>query len=101
MAFLLSATPPLPFVVKSFFVVGTVCMFVGWSLFFRMLIELNRRTPAEKRFQLFEYRMHIREIQERHEVLFPVSRLRAGWLLLTAAGAVAMAIGILLAIRPR
>jgi hypothetical protein len=75
-------------------------MFVGWSLFFRTVVELNKVLPPSKKFLLFELRMHIDEIKNLHEGLFPVSALRTGWFLLTLAGGLAMAAGVIIGIRP-
>jgi|SRR5580658_3001525 hypothetical protein len=91
----------LPVAVMYLWAVGIACLLIGWSLFLRMVIELNKAFAPSKQFHLFGFRMHIDEIKQLHESLFPVSKLRTSSFLLALTGALAVAAAVLLAIRPR
>lgn len=79
-------------------VIGTIFGLAGWSLFFRMILELNKVLPAQNRLSLIEFRYHIGEIKRLHAELFPISTLRVTALLLIAASAAAVGVGIVVAI---
>lgn len=57
----------LPTVVKILFGAGAIGMIVGWWLFLRMAIELNRALPPQKRFLMLELRMHSNEAKRLQE----------------------------------
>jgi hypothetical protein len=65
-------------------------MSIGWSLFFRMAIELNRVLPPSKRIPLIEFRNHISEIRRLYEDSFPEGVLSMAWMTLLAAGGIAL-----------
>jgi hypothetical protein len=54
-------------------VVGTVVSLIGWSLFLRMAIEVNKVLPPGKRIPLIELRNHISRIRRLYEDSFPES----------------------------
>jgi hypothetical protein len=87
-------------VVRYLWIVGVLCLFNSSSLFLRMAVELNKVLPPEKKFSLFEIRMHFHEIKSSHESFFPISALRTVWLILLVVSVSAMAIAVMLAIHP-
>jgi len=87
-------------VVRDLWMVGLSCLFISSSLFLCMAVELNKALPSDKRFPLLEIKMHFHEIKRLHENLFPVSTLRTAWFVLLVVSVSAMAIGVILAIRP-
>jgi hypothetical protein len=87
-------------VVRYLWIVGVLCLFISSSLFLRMAVELNKALPPEKKFSLFEIRMHFHEIKSSHESFFPISALRTVWFVLLVVSVSAMAIAVMLAIRP-
>jgi hypothetical protein len=91
----------LPTVVKVLFGVGAIGMFVGWSLFIRMVVELNRVLPPQKKFFILEFRMRHREIKRLHEKFFPVSSLRATWFAFIVSSVITMAAAIIVAVKPK
>jgi hypothetical protein len=76
-------------------VVGTVVSLIGWSLFLRMAIELNKVLPPDKRIPLIEFRNHISRIRRLHEDSFPESGLSTTWLILTVAAGLVWAAAII------
>ena len=91
----------LPTVVKVLHGVGAIGMLVGFSLFIRMAVELNRVLPPQKRFSIFELNMHRHEVKRLHEEFFPVSALRATWFALMVGSGITMAAAIIIAVKPK
>jgi hypothetical protein len=90
-----------PLLVTILFAVGAVGMTIGWSLFFRMIVELNRTLPPNKKFSFWNYRMHFHEIKRLHEEAFPISALRTSWFALIYGSAVAIGASIIVAVKPK
>ena len=90
----------LPTIVKVLFGLGSIGMLIGWSLFIRMAIDLNRALPPQKKFFIAELRMHFNEVKRLHEEFFPVSALRATWFALMVSSVITMAAAIILAVKP-
>jgi hypothetical protein len=90
----------LPTIAKILFGVGATGMFIGWFLFVRMAIQLNRVLPPNKKFFIIELRQHIHEVKCLHEESFPVSRLRVTWFALVVGSAITIAAAIIVAIKP-
>lgn len=88
----------LPTIVKVLFGVGLLGMFVGWALFIRMTIELNRASPRRKKFSILELRMHFREVKRLHEEFFPVSTIRAMWFACIVGSVITMVVATLIAV---
>jgi hypothetical protein len=88
----------VPFGAGAFFGAGLICGLVGWLLFVRMAVELNKVVPSEKRIPLLEYRYHISEIRRLHEEFFPRSMLRTTSSLLTRGAVLIMVVGTVLEI---
>ena len=88
----------LPVKAKLLFGMGALGMFVGWLLFFRMMVELNRVLPPDKRLSFREFRMRIPRIRELHETSFPLSTLRAWWLGLMVGSAIAIGAAVIVGI---
>lgn len=91
----------LPTVVKVLYGVGAIGMLVGFSLFIRMTIELNRVLPPQKKFSILELNMRRHEVKRLHEEFFPVSSIRTAWFVLMVASAMTMAGAVILAVKPR
>jgi hypothetical protein len=91
----------LPNVVKVLYGIGALGLLVGWSLFIRMTIELNRTLPPQKKFALVALRMHFHEVKRLHEESFPVSTLRATWFALMVFSVTAMAVAVIIAVKPK
>lgn len=91
----------LPTVVKVLFGIGAFGMFVGWSLFIRMTIELNQALPPQKQLFLLELRMHFHEVKRLHEEFFPVSALRTAWFALVVSSITAFGAAIIIAVKPK
>jgi hypothetical protein len=91
----------LPTVVKVLFGVGSIGMLIGFSLFIRMAIELNRVLPPQKKFSILELNMHRHGVQRLHEEFFPVSALRATWFTLMVSSVIALAVAIIIAVKPK
>jgi hypothetical protein len=88
-------------VVKVLFGVGATGMLIGWSLFIRMAIELNRVLPPKRKFFLLELRIHFHEVKRLHEEFFPVSALRSTWFALMVSSATTLAAAIIIAVKPK
>jgi len=80
------------------FIVGSALMAIGWSLFLRMAIELNKVLPPSKRIPLIEFRNHISEIRRLYEDSFPEGVLSMAWMTLLAAGAIAFGSAVIVAL---
>ena len=80
---------------------GLIGMTIGGLLFGRMHAQVNKLLPPEKRIPLIETRMRFYDIKHLHEELFPTSPIRAAWLVLTVASASMLAIGVILAVKPK
>jgi len=52
-------------------IVGATLMLLGWWLFLRMAIKLNRVLPLAKRIPLIEFRNYRLEIERLYENSFP------------------------------
>ena len=91
----------LPSSVKILYALGGLGLVLGWALFFRMAIEVNRRLPPQKKFFLQDLNMHFHEVKRLHEETFPVSALRTTWFVLMVASVMAMVAATILAVRPR
>jgi hypothetical protein len=91
----------LPTMVKVLYGVGAFGMLVDFSLFIRMVIELNRVLPPQKKFSMNELNMRQHEIKRLHEELFPVSSLRTTWFVLMVASVITMAAAVILAVRSK
>jgi hypothetical protein len=91
----------LPTAVKILFGVGAIGMFIGWSLFIRMAIELNRVLPLQKKFFILELRIHFHEVKRLHEEFFPVSALRATWFAFMVSSVIIMTAAIIIAVKPK
>jgi hypothetical protein len=70
-----------------------VCGVAGFALFLKMIVELNRVLPPEKRIPLIQYREH--DIRGLHGQYFPVSRLRVGAFVLMTVFATLVAAGVI------
>ena len=73
----------------SLMVVGATVSLIGWSLFFRMVSELNKVLPPDKKIPVFEFRNHISEIRRLHEDSFPDSALSTAWMILMVTAGLA------------
>ncbi len=73
-------------------------MLLGWSLFFRMAIKLNRMLPPAKKIPLIEFRNYRLEIERLYEGSFPESELPAGFRVLIVAGALTIGAGVIVAL---
>ena len=78
--------------------VGGILMLLGWSLFFRMAIKLNRVLQPAKRIPLIEFRNYRLEIERLYEDSFPESELPTGFRVLIVAGALTIGAGVILAL---
>ena len=76
-------------------VVAAVVHLIGWSLFFRMTIDLNNVLPPDKRIPLIEFRNQISRIRRRHEDFFPESGLSTTCLILMVAAGLVWAAAII------
>ena len=76
-------------------VVAAVVHLIRWSLFFRMIIDLNKVLPLEKRIPLIEFRNQISRIRRLHQDSFPESGLSATWLILMVAAGLVWAAAII------
>ncbi len=76
-------------------VVGTVVSLIGWCLFFRMAIDLNKVLPPDKRIPLIEFRNQISRIRRLHEDSYPESGLSTTWLLLMIVAGMVWAAAII------
>ena len=91
---------PLPTAFKVLLGAGAVGMSIGWSLFIRMAVELNRALPQEKKFSILELRMNFHEVKRLHEEIFPVSAIRVTRLALMVSSVITLAAAILVGIMP-
>jgi hypothetical protein len=78
---------------------GGVGMFVSTALFVYMTVELNKTLPPGKK--RFPSGRDYREIQSLHEQLFPGSVIRTARNVLGVIASVVLAIGVILAIKPK
>jgi hypothetical protein len=71
---------------------------MGWSLFLRMAIELNKVLPPRKRILLIELREHISEVNRLYMESFPSSTLPTMWRVLTTISALVLASAVMIEI---
>jgi hypothetical protein len=76
------------------FVAGAVVSAVGWALFFRMAVELNRVLPADKRIPLIGLRNDVHRVRRLYEDRFPEGRLSMAWLVFMVFATLLLASGI-------
>ena len=88
-------------VVKVLYGIGAFGLLIGWSLFIRMTVELNRTLPPEKRFSILELRIQFHDVKRLHEQSFPVSTLRATWFGLMCCSVIAMVVAVIMALKPK
>jgi len=91
----------VPIIVKVLYGIGAFGMLIGWSLFIRMTIELNRTLPPQKKFSVLELRMHFHEVKRLHEESFPISILRATWFALMVFSVIVMVVAVIIAVKPK
>lgn len=69
---------------------------VGWSLFFRMIVDLNKVLPPNKRIPFAFLSSRIPEIRRLHEDTFPKSPLSTAWLILMWVAGIVLGTAIVL-----
>jgi len=79
--------------------VGITGLLISTALFVYMTVELNKTLPPGKK--LFPIGRDWPEIQRLHEQRFPASTVRTGRLVLGVLSVVAVALGVILAIKPK
>jgi len=88
-------------VAKFLWLLGVLCPVIGWLLFLRMAITLNKEAPPDRRILLRSLDIHyLSAIIRPHEEWFPTSSVRTAWLVVMVVSTSLMAIAIILAIRP-
>jgi hypothetical protein len=87
--------------VKYLWAIGVAGQLIASLLFVRMAVQVNRVLAPEKRIPLIESRLRFFELKRLHEDLFPASTIRTVWFVLLAVSTSLLAIGVMLAVKPK
>jgi hypothetical protein len=89
------SVPPVPLLMASAGATGVL----GLLLFFRMVFEVHRALPPERKFPLSEYRSHYHEIIQLHKDFFPRSGVRIAWQILRVICGIMIIFGLILGLQ--